>query len=329
MARCARRWLIATLGLTVGAAVTAIALAPSGSAPVPEGLAFLLFVGSSVHVASTGWFYTVPEVREHMRGHRVRYVWVPSALITGASAVAAVTPVRLLYWLLLPYFSWQFFHFHQQNLGIAALAAASRRIRPLTRPERRVLRAAGVASIAALVTRPSRLQLPLPQEIRGGWLTVPLAAFAVCALTGLILLTRRPRGERSASFSAAYLTALLFGLPAFAFTSPYAAVAGLTIAHGLQYLLLMGMLAAGGPDQAGRPLRLAMLCNIALIGGSLLSLASDGLSSGAEARFSYGLFLGAVMAHFVVDAGLWRMRAEFPRAFLTARLPFLVPAARP
>ena len=33
------------------------------------------------------------------------------------------------------------------------------------------------------------------------------------------------------------------------------------------------------------------------------------------------------MAHFVVDAGLWRMRAEFPRSFLQSRLPYLIPAA--
>jgi hypothetical protein len=321
-----RSWLTATLGLTLGAAIIAIALAPAGSAPAPEGLAFLLFVGSAVHVASTGWFYTVPQVRRHMRGHRVRYVGVPIALITGASAIAAVTAVRLLDWLLLAYFGWQFFHFHKQNLGIAALTAAARRIRPLTRPERRALLGAGVASIAGLLTRPSRLQLPLPQEARGGWLAVPAAAFAVCVLAGLVLLARRPPGQRPASFAAAYLTALTFGLPAFAFGSPYAAVAGLTIAHGLQYLLLMGLLAAGGPDRARRPLRLAVLVNVALIGGSLLSLASDGLRFTAGARFVYGLFLGAVMAHFVVDAGLWRMREEFPRAFLTARLPFLAPA---
>jgi hypothetical protein len=36
------------------------------------------------------------------------------------------------------------------------------------------------------------------------------------------------------------------------------------------------------------------------------------------------------MAHFVVDAGLWRMREQFPRAFLGSRLPWLIPqAARP
>lgn len=81
--RAARRWLTATIGLTIGAAATAIALAPAGTAPPPEGLAFLLFVGSSVHVASSGWFYTVPQVRAHMRLHMARYMWCPLALIAG------------------------------------------------------------------------------------------------------------------------------------------------------------------------------------------------------------------------------------------------------
>jgi hypothetical protein len=321
-ARLGRWWLAATLALTALAAGTAIALAPPGSAPAPEGLAFLLFVGSSVHVASTGWFYTVPAVRRHMARKPARYVWSPIALIAGAGAIAAVTPRAVLYWLLLPYFGWQFFHFHKQNLGIAALAAAARLITPLQRVERRALQAAGLATIAGLVTRPGRLQLPLPQELHGWWLALPVVAFAACVLSGVVLLARRPAGDRPAGFSAAYLTALAFGLPVFGFSSPYAAVAGLTIAHGLQYLLLMGLLAAGGPDRAGRPVRLAVLCNIALIGGSVLSLASDGLT-GDGGQVVYGIFLGAVMAHFVIDAGLWRMRDEFPRAFLSSRLPFL------
>jgi len=113
-----------------------------------------------------------------------------------------------------------------------------------------------------------------------------------------------------------------------AFRSPYAAVAGLTIAHGLQYLVLMGLLAAGGPGGTHRAARLtafAALANIALVGGAALSVASDQLSAGPAMRILYGFFLGAVMAHFVIDAGMWRMRAEFPREFLRSRLPYLVP----
>ena len=118
-----------------------------------------------------------------------------------------------------------------------------------------------------------------------------------------------------------------FSLPIFLFTSPYAAVAGLTIAHGLQYLLLMSLLAAGGPRGAQRMAGLAALCNIALVGGAALAEASDQLAARPAVRVLFGLFLGAVMAHFVIDAGLWRMRAEFPRGFLRARLPYLIPAA--
>src|SRR5215469_9654091 len=132
----ARAWIAATVTASVSAAVAAIVLAPSASARAPEALAFLLFVGSSVHVASTGWFYTVPEVRAHMREHKTRYVWWPLALIVGAGAIAALVPRSALDWLLLPYFTWQFFHYQKQNLGIAALAATSRRVTPLRRTER-------------------------------------------------------------------------------------------------------------------------------------------------------------------------------------------------
>lgn len=325
----ARAWLAATVLVTLAAAGAAIALAPPAGAPVPEGLAFLLFTGSSVHVASTGWFYTVPEVRAHMRGHPARYIWWPIALMAGASAVAASTPRPAIYWLLLPYFGWQFFHYQKQNLGLAALCAAAQRLAPLSSAERRALTGAGLAGIAGLAGRPGLLQLPIRPPVPA-LLPVAASASAVCVAAGIGCLLARPRAQRPAGFCAVYLTALAFSLPVFLFTSPYAAVAGLTVAHGLQYLLLMGLLAAGGQPRGrsgtARTAQLAALCNIALLGGAALSVASDQLAAGPALRWLYGLFLGAVMAHFVIDAGLWRMRDQFPHAFLRSRLPYLLPA---
>jgi hypothetical protein len=335
----ARAWLAATLILTLGAAGAAIALAPPAGAPAPEGLAFLLFVGSSVHVASTGWFYTVPEARAHMRRHPARYIWWPLALIAGACAIAATIPRSALYWLLLPYFGWQFFHYQKQNLGLAALSAAARRLMPLSSAERGALIAAGLAGIAGLAGRPSLLQLPI-RPLVPALTPVAAIAFAICVAAGTGCLMTRPRSQRPAGFCVVYLTALTFSLPVFVFSSPYAAVAGMTVAHGLQYLLLMTLLAAGSEastaagQKAGnranrgtgtRTLALAALCNIAFLGGAALSVASDQLSAGPDLRWVYGLFLGVVMAHFVIDAGLWRMRAGFPRAFLRERLPYLLP----
>jgi hypothetical protein len=326
--RGARAWLAATLTLTAGAAVAAIALAPPAGAPAPEGLAFLLFVGSSVHVASTAWFYTVPGVRAHMSLHRLRYFWWPLALISGAGAVALLVPRAALYWLLLPYFGWQFFHYQKQNLGIAALAAASARVAGLRTAERRALTGAGLAGIAGLLARPSLLQVPV-RPVLAPLFPVAATAFGVFVAAGAWCLASRSASQRPAGYCAAYLMSLVFSLPVFLFSSPYAAVAGLTVAHGLQYLLLMSMLAAGAPaerQRGGRRLAgLAALCNIALLGGAALSVASDQLGARPALRVLFGLFLGAVMAHFVIDAGLWRMRAEFPRTFLQTRLPYLIP----
>jgi phosphate/sulfate permease len=67
-----------------------------------------------------------------------------------------------------------------------------------------------------------------------------------------------------------------------------------------------------------------MMC-VALLGGMALSYASHLHGSPvALERALYGAYLGAVMAHFVIDAGLWRLRDEFPRAFMTAHLPYLL-----
>jgi hypothetical protein len=136
----------------------------------------------------------------------------------------------------------------------------------------------------------------------------------------------RVRGKRPASYCALYLTALLFPLPIFIFRSPYAAVSGMTIGHGLQYLFLMGLVAQGGRTAGRRHREIAWVCAIALAGGLALSAVSHLHVSGSAAlRSVFGLYVGLVCVHILVDARLWRLSRPFPRAFLGARLPFLVP----
>ncbi len=123
-----------------------------------------------------------------------------------------------------------------------------------------------------------------------------------------------------------YLVALLFGAPVFVFTSPYAAIGGMTAAHGLQYLLLVGLAAAGADGGPPRLLRLALLANIALAGGAVLSAASHLHSAGPGGRLLFGAYLGIVIAHFAIDAGVWRLRDPAARQVIAARLPSLLPA---
>jgi hypothetical protein len=318
-------WLLGTLTVTLAAFAAAIALAPPASAPPVQGLAWLLFVGSSVHVASTGWLYTLPGVRGYARQHRAKLVLLPAALILATAVLAAALSPATMAWFLLPYYAWQFFHFQKQNLGMAALAVSSRRAAPLRPVERRALMTAGYAGIAGLIAHPGLLQLRLNP---GLGLIYPVAAtvFAGAVATGITAMARRPGG--GVAYRAVYLTSLCFFGPVFTFGSPYAAVGGMTIAHGLQYLLLIGLVAAGNGQLRGRTIRLATACNVALIGGVALSAASHLHGAAFAGRLAFGGYLGAVMAHFVIDASLWRLRDPFPRAFLASRVPGLLPAAR-
>jgi len=321
--RAGRLWTLATVALTIAALVGAVALAPTASASPSRGLAWLLFLGSSVHVAGTGWLYTLADVRRYARAHLSRYVWAPIGLVTGGGLAALLVPPALFNWLLLPYFAWQFFHFQKQNLGMAALAASSRGVAGLRVVERRAMTLSGIAGIAALMVRPGLLQLRVAPGL-GDLFPLVALMFAVAVAVGVWSLTRRRSEDRPLGFSVVYLVSLCFSLPVFAFTSPYAAVGGMTVAHGLQYLLLVSLIAAGRQGGARRVVGLVAFCNVALLGGGALSVASHLHGGDAVERCLFGGYLGVVMAHFVIDAGIWRLRDPFPRQFIAGHVPYLL-----
>jgi hypothetical protein len=310
--------------LTLGALPVVLVLAPQGGAAPGSVLGGLLFVGSSVHVAGTGWFYTVPEVRRHIATRRARYVAAPLALVAGGAVLAAAVPQRPFELLLLPYFGWQFFHFQKQNLGLAALASSACGSGTLREGERLAVTFAAVFGIAGLVSHPALLRLAdVPRQ--GSAFPVAAAGYAMAVGYGVVQLLRRAPEHRRPAATGPYLMALLFFLPVFLFQSPYAAVAGLVIAHGYQYLLIVALVAGGGAGpRAARLVSLAVLAGLALVLGLVLNLASHLHTGDPADRAVYGAYLGVTMAHFVVDAGLWRLREEFPRGFLSRRLPYLL-----
>jgi hypothetical protein len=142
--------------------------------------------------------------------------------------------------------------------------------------------------------------------------------------SGVLALRQRERPDRPPAFVAIYLLSLGFFAPVFLFSSPYAAVAGIVLAHGFQYLLIVGLVAAG-QRRLAPALQLGVLLNVALFGGIALNLASHLHNGSTAARAVYGAYLGLVMTHFVVDAGLWRLRDDFPRSFLRSAVPYLLP----
>ncbi|HEY2296098.1 MAG TPA: hypothetical protein VGH43_00100 [Jatrophihabitans sp.] len=318
VARGARNhpFALAVVAATVVPIVAVAITAPEAGARPAVALTWLLFIGSSMHVASTAWFYSVPEVRTHMARHRVRYAWTPLVLVIASMVLAVSLSARQLQWALLAFFAWQYFHFQKQNLGVAALTARARRASSLSRRERAGLIVTGVGGILGLVGHPGLLSLSAARQV-----DAVFYAGLVVFLAGAVLGIAAVAGRRDAVVVGSYVVSLVFFAPVWLFASPYAAVAGLTIAHGLQYLLLMSLVAAGGRD---RSMALLLLVNIALLFGLALNQLSHLHDGATVQRALYGVFLGLSMSHFVVDAGLWRLRDEFPRTFLRDRLPYLL-----
>lgn len=325
----AARFAWTVVALTVGSVIACATLAPEATARsgVTAGLAWLLFIGSSVHVAATGALFSFGEVRRHSRRHPARYLLMPVALLVMTATACVILPTPELSLLLLPFFGWQLWHYQKQNLGLAALAMTAARLPSLSLLERCCITASGLAGVLALVAHPDVLQIvswrPAPDVAHA---TFILAAVLLSAslVSGCASMTRR--GTTTAA-AAVYLLAVAFPLPLVVARSPYVAIGGLTLAHGLQYLLLVGHVVIGprrrraGPDMT----RLIALVSAVVAIAGLLAAGSHLHGDGhLTARLLFGGYLGVVMTHFVVDAGLWRLRDEFPRHWLGQRIPLLL-----
>ncbi len=321
-------WLWASVFVTCGALASCVVLAPTAGGSPDVGLAWLLFVGSSVHVASTGWLFTNPAIRRFAWQRRGRYVWAPVGLVAGGILLSATVSPRVMAWAVLLLLAWQLHHFQKQNLGQVALVGASLGLGSLRRGERAAICTTGAAGIGGVCAHPALLQLDVRPPL-GGYLALLATALLVVGVArGTLALTKRPRSDRPPKFCVMYALALLFPLPIFLFTSPYAAIAGMTMAHGLQYLLLLGLVAAGN-HRRRRIGGVAALCALAVLGGAVLNVISHLHGEGPPLRLFFGVYVGLLAAHFVVDAGIWRLREPFVRAFLSQRVGYLVRSVRP
>lgn len=323
-------WLV--VAITVGSVVAGAVAAPEAGAAPAVPLAWLLFVGSSVHVAATLGLFSFDEVRGHARRHPARYLLAPGALLAASVAAWLILPAHTRALVLLAFFGWQLWHYQKQNLGLASLAAASAHL-PSQRPvERRCIAASGIGGVLALVADPSVLQVVAWRPPASVATTAQILAVLVLgvsiAAAAAATVHRWVTATTTAQAGSVYLVAVTFPIPLVLTRSPYAAIGGLTLAHGLQYLLLVGHVVAGPPSLRKAPAdvaRLVAIMALVLATAGVLGAVSH-LHDGNQiaARVLFGAYLAAVMTHFVVDAGLWRLRDDFPRRWLMERVPQLL-----
>lgn len=287
----ARKFLLAA-GLVTAVPWLLTLLMSQATVPGNGQLVVVLTIWLGIpHVATTAAFYADPAARGLMQGPR--YTIVPVAAVLAGGIVGAMGGLTGL---IVVNAFWTLHHFAKQNLGMVAFTS-----RALGAPgpdgfDRKVIVGTGVAAGFGYT---SILFPVIGVDVATGWLeAVGLAILACCAACSW----RSP-------CRWLMLAAAVFFLPLFLGLSPLAAVTAYTAAHGAQYLLMMGKIC-----WPSRRLVAAMVGSF-LLGGALLRSAS--------AEWALGAVIGVTFAHFLIDAGIWKMTTPEKRTYIRGRFSFL------
>lgn len=309
------------------ASLLPFAIAPLASHVVPKEspalytYTLMAFLGSNAHVASTGWFYTDPQMRGHFRSHPLRYVVIPIALVLGSAAAFHFLPLTAAYYIVAAFVAWQLWHYQKQNVGLLSFIAAGTGKAPLSAWERRTLMLSAIAGILGFFdvnqAPPIGLSGLFPPLHQAGLVLYLLVPVAFC-----LALIESPALRANRLRLAFFGFGALFFAPTFLFADSLSALTGYAIAHGLQYFVFMGFVSAAGSRPLASTLKLLL---IAVCGGLVLDWATRApyLPDLPAGMAIYGAFLGVVMAHFVVDAGVWRLREPFQRGYMREKFHFV------
>jgi hypothetical protein len=133
-----------------------------------------------------------------------------------------------------------------------------------------------------------------------------------------------------------YFTLVCFFLPVFLSTNINVAFFSYAIAHGVQYILFMSVVSLNlDPQAAAKRMQIGnavKLLFLTLVAGFVFYRAGD--LKAVElitahptlmkvVDFIIGAVLGATMAHFVVDAGAWRLSQTLQRMYIGKRFAFV------
>ena len=144
----------------------------------------------------------------------------------------------------------------------------------------------------------------------------------------------RTIGDSSLAKTLFFFTLILFFFPIYLSNNINITFLSYAIAHGVQYMVFMTVVSLNGrqDDLAKTISNVLKLLAITLLVGFIFYRMADLKEVGfikqhlALARsldFMIGAIVGATMAHFVVDAGAWRLSKPHPRAYMAKRFGFI------
>lgn len=240
-----RSFLLALLACTWIPIAFFVLLAPPD--PAAGGLAgiktIFLFLGTA-HVPATIYFYLDKDFREVIGRHRLRYVVIPILLIIATGILFASLDAVGQALLLLTYWAWQAFHYGRQNIGVYAFASIAETGSAPRQSEKwaidlgTILGILGTFKILGATTAPTFLHPHFDLLYTVG----AIAFIVVFAFSVIVYVTFFSQTTKLKTLF--FFTSVLFFVPVFLSTNINVAFLSYAIAHGLQYLIFMGVVSA-------------------------------------------------------------------------------------
>ncbi len=293
----------------------------------------LVFFGTA-HVQATLFFYTDKDFQHLIRENRRRYVYLPLLLIVGTGLVFLLTGPLIQTYLLFFYWAWQAFHYGRQNVGIYAFVSISETRKSAPKLERLCLEAAtycgmlGTLKVLGMGIAPGYLRGLFNFLFQSGfYLFLGLFAFSLFSYL-------KNLGEATVTKTVFFLTLILFFFPMYLSNDANVTFLSYAIAHGMQYLVFMAVVSANSDRSAFRKRLnnvLKLSACVLFVGFAFMYWAKlkefDLVRSSATLLklmdFLFGAVLGTTMAHFVIDAGAWRLTRASTRSYVMDRFGFV------
>lgn len=312
-------------------------LLPAQAAVFQPGLTALAFLGGG-HVAVTFWFYLDTRARDVLSAAKLYYYLAP-LLLMGATCGLYVwlSPESRRYAYALFALSAQWHH-ARQNVGVYGFLSQAWGLGRVLPIEKRILSLSFAGSVLAGVRW---YDLPV---VNGAALDLLYVIGAVCyllvvAAAGYFGLREYRRHARLAK-TILFLCLSAFFLPAFLFRTA-AAASSFAAAHAVQYYLLMWYVIYRSPDCVssklglpGRPAGWITAIAISALWPAAVLFVLSGLYMEVNRRVAahfdggidavvFGVVMGWVLTHYLVDAGVWRMGDPKVRRYHSASFAFL------
>lgn len=315
-----------------------VAQLAESSFSIKSMMRLFLFLGTA-HVPATFFFYTDRNFSDIVRRHKARYIYFPLALTIGAGLLVAFSSATMQAYLFLLFWAWQAFHYGRQNLGIYSFASIAEQTGAPQRLEKLSIDLAtacgilGTFRILGMGVAPEYLNGVINTLYRFGQLS-----YVAVIIFSLYVFVRA--FERTTLLKAIFFwTLVLFFLPIYLSNDINVTFLSYAIAHGLQYIVFMGIVSLsaerGERERAVRVRNALKLTGLMILLG-LLFYNADPLRKYEFVRnnwllvksfdFLFGAVLGATMAHFVIDAGAWRLSKLPQREYMTKSFGFIFAA---